>query len=175
MAFEAINFGSTPSPAAKLFMPTHLSKDSMKFESIIEMLKVSQYCINFNKKEDWGYDGCYGYPAAILLLSIVDGIGAHIKGGGDDTKMHFTILNDSEWFNLKLSEKEITTLRKGFRNKLNHELYIDINLVLNKGTFNDKVVETKDDTTILNLVPFFEITKYCVEKMVKKLKLEIIT
>ena len=31
-------------------MAIHLSKDSMKFESMIEMIKVAQYCINFNKK-----------------------------------------------------------------------------------------------------------------------------
>lgn len=156
-------------------MPIHLSKDSMKFESMIEMIKVAQYCINFNKKEDWGFEGCYGYPAAILLLSIVDGIGAHVKGGGDDMKTHFTILNDPEWFDFQLTEEEIEALRKGLRSRLIHQSYMDSNLALNKGSFDDKaIITTKDGVMLLNLVPFFERTKYCVEKIVKTLQLKII-
>lgn len=156
-------------------MPIHLSKDSMKFESLIEMIKVAQYCINFDKKPDWGYEGCYGYPAALLLLCIVDGVGAHIKGGGDDMKIHFTVLNDQEWFNFQLSETELETLRKGLRSRLAHQAYMDVNLVLQKGNYSDRAVNTTGDGLIvMNLVPFFEKTKYCVEKIVKTLKLEII-
>ena len=155
-------------------MPIHLSKESMKFESMIEMIKVAQYCINFNKKKDWGYDGCYGYPAVILLLALVDAIGAHIIGGGDDMKKHFQILNDPEWFDLKLSQEELEALRKGLRSRLVHQSYMDSNLVLNKGDFHNETIETIDEKVILNLVPFFEKTKYCVEKIVKTFKLKII-
>lgn len=147
----------------------------MKFESMIEMIKVAQYCINFNKKEDWGFEGCYGYPAAILLLSLVDGIGAHIKGGGDDTKKHFTILNDPEWFNLQISETEMEALRKGLRSRLVHQSYMDSNLALNKGSYDDRAVVTiKNGIVVLNLIPFFEKTKYCVEKIVKTFEFKIV-
>lgn len=113
----------------------------MKIESLIEMVDVAKYCINFDKlkNENWKIPGCYGYPAALLLLAVVEGIGAHVEGGGDDSKIHFKILNNKDWFNLKLSEPEIDILRRGFRNKLSHQTILKDGLVLNKGNISDVV------------------------------------
>lgn len=156
-------------------MPIHRTKDSMKFESIIEMIKVAEYCINFEKLETWGYRGCYGYPATLLLLAIVDGIGSHINGGSYDTKLNFQILNNPDWYNLGISPDDTEVLRSGYRNKLSHELHIRQNLMVSKGNFTDKVLDNRNGEYNLNLVPFFEISKYCVEKLVRNnLKLEIL-
>ena len=84
-------------------------------------------------------------------------------------------MNDPEWFNLKLCDEEIESLRKGLRIRLTHQLYMDSNLILNKGSLTDKaVIKTKDGIVMLNLVPFFNITNLCVEKIIKTLKLNII-
>lgn len=78
-------------------MAQHRTKNGMIREALQEMIEVAEYCILFEKSnsENWkGYNGCYGYPSAILLLSIVDSVGTLIEGGGDDTKVHFKILNN---------------------------------------------------------------------------------
>ncbi|MEX1064142.1 MAG: hypothetical protein WD898_02195 [Candidatus Paceibacterota bacterium] len=158
-------------------MAWHLSKNSMKFESLLEILEVAEYCVNFDKSKskNWaGWQGCYGYPAALLLLSIVDGVGAHIEGGGDDTKQHFKILNNPKWYNLNLSDEHVETLRKGYRNKLNHENILGDNLVLNLGDPSDEVIISKNEYTILNLKAFLVLTKKVISKLLPDLKLKII-
>jgi len=46
-------------------------------ESLPELLSVSEYCVDFRKDPKiWGSEGCYGYPANILLLAIADAIGS---------------------------------------------------------------------------------------------------
>jgi hypothetical protein len=154
-------------------MATHLTQDSMKWESLREMLEVSEYCINFDKTNKWGISGCYGYPAAILLLSITDSIGAHIKNGGHDTKIHFQILNDIEWYNLNLSEHQIEILRSGYRNKLMHQAIINQGLILSLGSDADPVVIQNDKFVLLNLKPFYLVTKKVVDKFISTLKVKL--
>lgn len=155
-------------------MAIHLTEDSMKSEALREMFEVVKYCIDFDKTSTWGYPGCYGYPAAILLLAIVEGIGAHVKGGGDDTKLHFEILNDPDWFNLNLTDPQIEVLRKGFRNKLTHQSVMAQGLMLKNGNPADMPVVTEGHNTILNLVPFFYLTVKMVGKLTPDLKTKII-
>ena len=54
-------------------MAIHPNLQSMLRESLPEMLLVAKYCIEFRKDTSiWSASGCYGYPAALILLSIAD-------------------------------------------------------------------------------------------------------
>lgn len=51
-------------------MAIHSNLQSMLNESLPEMLLVAKYSVEFQKDTNiWPAPGCYGYPAAILLLS----------------------------------------------------------------------------------------------------------
>lgn len=155
-------------------MAIHFTSDSMKIESLKEMLEVADYCINFDKrKAGWRMSGCYGYPAAILLLAIVDSIGAHVKGGGADTKKHFEILNDPDWYDLRLSAGAMEVLRNDYRNKLTHESIVGANLFLNIGDAENKVLEQIKGYYRLNLKAFLQVSKRVVDKLISSLELSV--
>jgi hypothetical protein len=47
--------------------------------------------VGYQKDENiWGAPGCLGYPSALLLLSIANGIGSYVVGGGN-TEKHFSL------------------------------------------------------------------------------------
>ena len=72
-------------------MAIHPNTQSMLYESLPEMLLVAKYCIEFRKDTSiWPAPGCYGYPAALILLSIVDSIGSYVENG--NVENHFKIL-----------------------------------------------------------------------------------
>lgn len=88
--------------------------------------------------------GILGYPAAILMFSIVDTIGSHFRKsksqplmivGNGSVKIscsgdqHFYILN-SEYFNLELKKDDIKAFYKIGRNALTHNSLIGEELTL---------------------------------------------
>jgi len=150
-------------------MAQHTEKNEMIKEALQEMIEVAEYCIFFEKSNsvNWkGYAGCYGYPSAILLLSIVDSVGTLIEGGGDDTKIHFKILNNAEYYNLALSEEEIEIMRNGFRNKLSHNSHIMEGFAMIPGSDNYKILIKQNGTYFLNLKAFLSVSKKIVEKII---------
>ncbi len=98
--------------------------------------------------------GILGYPAAILMFSIVDTIGSHFRKskvqplmmlGCNSVKIsaqgdqHFYILN-SEYFNLNLGKDDIKAFYKIGRNALNHNSLIGEELTLS-ATYNNPFLE----------------------------------
>jgi hypothetical protein len=137
-------------------------------EALRESLEVAEYCIQFDKQRDsrWpGQSGCYGYPSAILLLCIVDSMGTLIEGGGDDVGKHFQILNNPEFYNLQFTGKELKLLEKEYRNKLTHNAYMRPGIMLNIGKKSDPVLCKMGRYQCLNLVPFLEVTRKSVHKV----------
>ena len=135
-------------------MAIHPSVPSMLQESLPEMLLVAKYCIEFRKNTPpWPAQGCYGYPAALLLLSIVDSIGSYVEQGNIEN--HFNILNNSEYYGLNLAEVEIHTLYKNYRNLLSHNSVIATNVILNIGSNSDLVIQKHGQLYLLNLIPFY--------------------
>jgi len=110
-------------------------------ESLNDTLAAAKYCVEYRKtREEWQENsgGCLSYPAAILLLSIIDAIGSYFKGDNTfkikiDEKIesinskggwqHFKILN-SKYFNQELSQEFIKKLYKSFRSFLVHNSVI---------------------------------------------------
>src|SRR3989344_940232 len=100
-------------------MAIHTNIPSMLQESLPEMLLGAKYCIEFRKdKSFWPAPGCYGYPAALLLLSIVDSIGSYIEQG--NVENHFKVLKNADYYGLSLPGDEIRVLYNKYRNLLIH-------------------------------------------------------
>jgi hypothetical protein len=118
-------------------MAIHETPSSMLKESLDETIEAARYCVDYRKTDKkWGdlaTCGCLGYPAAILLFSIIDSIGSYfrkndiieilIDGKKDRINAagweHFKILN-SKYFNQTLSSDFMKKLYNKFRSCLTH-------------------------------------------------------
>lgn len=136
-------------------MALHPNLQSMLNESLPEMLLVAKYCIAFQKDRSvWNAPGCYGYPAALLLLSVANSIGSYVLGSGN-VKRHFKILNDSDYYSLDFTDVEIGVIYDKYRNLLSHHTVMAVDVGLNIGSISDKVLQNQDKKYWLNLVPFY--------------------
>ena len=127
-------------------------------ESLVEMYLVAKDCINFRKDLNvWGSNGCYGYPAAILLFSIADSIGSYVLGR--TTREHFNILNHNDYYNLNLDTGDIEIIYKSYRCLLTHNAVMAPDTVLDIGQIGDAVFEVVNGVPKVNLTPFLEITR----------------
>lgn len=110
----------------------HATKAGLVAEALNEYVAIARLCIS--SKKDNG--GCFGFPAALLLLSCVDAIGAFyrrregftvtIDGSPakiDGDSKHFYILN-SHLFNLGLTSKQINDIYSDYRCLLVHSAAI---------------------------------------------------
>lgn len=136
-------------------------------ESLIEKILVADYCVKFRKDYNlWRSYGCYGYPAAVLLLSVVDTIGSFVIG--KKTREHFDILDHPDYYNLGLGKKNIDTIYKNYRNLLVHNSVIACGCFLDIGNHSSPVFEIKNKQPYLNLAPLLEINKIVVAKFLSQ-------
>ena len=145
-------------------MAIHPNIQSILYESLPETLLAAKYCVEFRKDENiWPAQGCYGYPAALLLLSITDSIGSYIKQG--NVKNHFQILNDYKYYGLNLTEDEIQIMYDNYRNLLSHHTVLANNVGLKIGTEDSPIIEKQNDRYWLNIVPFYNISVKAVNSL----------
>ncbi len=147
-------------------MAIHSTTASMLKESLPELLYAAKFCAKYRKDcHVWGKfktGGCLGFPAAILLFSIVDSIGSYFRGNKNieitiDSKPtlikgtgseHFKILN-SKYFNQDLSGDCIEALYEKFRSLLVHNSAIGKNTSMNisnggyGGPFQEMTIKTE--------------------------------
>jgi hypothetical protein len=150
-------------------MATHPNLRSMLNESLPEMLLVAKYSIEFQKDTKiWPDPGCYGYPAALLLLSIADSIGSYVEKG--NVKNHFKVLNNPAYYRLSLSDKEIEIMFDNYRNLLSHHSVLSTSVGLSIGSANDPVLQNKNSRYWLNLVPFYNASVKAVNSLLSNTK-----
>jgi hypothetical protein len=143
-------------------MAQHSSVPSLLRESINEYLVVADYCVYYRKDHSiWGSQGCFGYPAALLLLSIADSIGSYVLGGSSED--HFKILNNKDYYNLKLSKDDLELIYKDHRCLLSHNSALSTKVGLSIGENTSNATEQRDGRLYINLLPFLERTKKVVE------------
>lgn len=170
-------------------MTLHSSPASMLKESLDETLEAVSLCVDYRKTESkWGQfqtNGCLGFPAGVLLFSIIDTIGSYyrknkafkikidntwtlINGEGWE---HFKVLN-SKYFKQNLSSEFIKTLYTKFRSNLTHNSTLgkDTLMVMNEMgmrpiTYSSKVFATSEYPTgnKIYIVSIFELYKICKE------------
>ena len=136
----------------------------MLYESLPEFLLVAKYCIEFRKDTSlWPAPGCYGYPAALILLSIVDSIGSYVENG--NVENHFKILNNTEYYDLGLDEESLRVIYNYYRNTLSHHSVLTPNVVLDIGQPGDTIFEKINSIFILKLAPFYDLSVLSVNKL----------
>jgi len=146
-------------------MAIHSSTHSLIHEAMNEYLNIAHHCIMTGKPAG----GCYGFPAALLLFSIVDTIGSYYRGNANfsvkidgkdlkvdgDGKKHYRILNSS-FYNQNLSLKDIEKVYNYYRCLLVHNSALPPNHFLNIGNPTDSLFprDSNDKIRCVNLVPF---------------------
>ncbi len=134
----------------------------MIFMCLDESFEIAKYSIS-NLKVD--KSGCYGFPAAILLLSIVDSIGSYVVGKDKEVnvKNHFEILEDKNYFDPPLNSKARDNIYTFFRCKLVHNATLcfhDSCVLLAENTDNPQCLF---EGNTLYLKPFLEACKNAIE------------
>lgn len=171
-------------------MAIHQNIPSLLKESLKELIFVADYCINYKKENpQWPneqVDGCLGFPASILLFSIVDAIGSYyrkdedfiITVDGDDNKriendsfQHFYILNSDYYDKQGLSEEFIKKIYNNYRCLLVHNAALPVDHFLEIGNLDDKpfAVKTNNgkDIPVVKMVPFLNVSKEAVKKFIQ--------
>jgi len=146
-------------------MALHANKADLVAEALSEYVAVAQICIETNK----GNGGCFGYPAAAMLLICIDSIGSYhrgkegytviiegspmkINGGGNK---HYRILADKDFFDFDLTLKQIEKLYDQYRCLLVHNSALKTGNFLGIGEEDDPPFIFGDDgnITLVNLKP----------------------
>jgi hypothetical protein len=156
-------------------------------ESMLEILLAAHNCIAFDKRRviGWtaGSQGCLGYPAAILLFSLVDAIGSYYEGtsitfpDGSTTLIqypshHFYVL-DAAHFDLSLTKDEITSIYSAYRCLLTHNNVLASGHSIDIGSESDQPFLTNVDESDkafverVNLLPFLTLCTSAVESFLK--------
>lgn len=147
-------------------MVRHSSPTSLIQEAMSEYLDIAHHCIMNGKPTG----GCFGFPAALLLFSVVDAIGSYYRGNnsfvvtidgksksidGDGNK-HYRILNSPNYYKMALSEKDIERVYN-YRCLLVHNAALLPNHFLAIGKQTDPVFSRENNSNIkgVNLIPFY--------------------
>jgi len=151
-------------------------------ESLPEIIKAAKYCIEYRKNNG----GCLGYPAAILLFTIVDSIGSYFYKNKEienitkkkedyinsDSWEHFKILK-TNYFNQNLSPKNIKDIYYNFRCKLSHNTVLgkDSRMIIDNTAGNIFTFKKKSDgeeEIIISINKLFKLCEEAVNKFLKK-------
>jgi hypothetical protein len=167
-------------------MAHHDTPASMLKESLFETLEAAKYCSDYRKTDDkWGdfkTGGCLGYPAAILLFSIIDSIGSYFRKEksfkitidstqqtiDSDGWQHLKILN-SKYFNQNLSLEFMKALYSKFRSFLTHNSILGKNSIMimnnnsiNQNIYNEAFFKGKDsDGNDVYVISIKELCELC--------------
>jgi hypothetical protein len=163
-----------------------VNKNAMPIEilkvSLPEIIEAAKFCVNHRKKNG----GCLGYPAAILLFSIIDSIGSYFKENNNikiiiDGKSnitikkaseHFRILN-SKYFNQNLSARNIEKIYSDFRCCLTHNSVLAIGSSMTISNNSGNVFEIRkkphdEDEIIISITDLFNLCEDAVNKFLKE-------
>ena len=155
-------------------MAIHQKQADQQIEAISENLKVVNYCLHYNKNDSQIHKDftvpCLGYPAAILLCSLIDTIGSFFRGSQSVIMVdsqpktietafdHFLILNHNFLFNLNLSGKTIFDFYSTYRSKLTHNNSLPTNNFLIATSAANPIfrLNSNDEVEFIDLVPLYK-------------------
>jgi hypothetical protein len=166
-------------------MAVHQNIMSLLRESVSEYIYIADYCVSFIKDSQRGPQqtgGCLGYPAAVMLFSIIDVIGSFhrqdlkciVNVDGKNTIIrkggfqHFYILN-SPYYGQSLGEQTIRKLYDNFRNSLFHNAALPPGNFLTKGP-GDIPFPIINGKPSINLIPFLALSKKAVDMFLNNLE-----
>jgi hypothetical protein len=152
-------------------MSINIDYKKLTILSLKENIITVEFCINFNKSHKHelgiGENGCLGFPAIILLSSIIDTIGSYfedtettIKINGKEESIknvlgHFYILNHEKLFNLNLDIQTISDFYVKYRSPLTHNNTLPPNTSIDLGNETEDIFEINDkkEVTQVRLIP----------------------
>lgn len=166
----------------------HSDKIELLKESLVEMIHVAEYSINYRKKDKniWGTNaggGGLGFPSSVLLFSVIDCIGSVFSRNNDfkiiiegkarvinNTSQHIYILN-SKYFNLDLSQIDLENIYTNIRGALTHNSIMPEGYSLQIGEnenlpFNIAINELGKRIYFVNLIPLLNLTRKAVELLI---------
>lgn len=159
-------------------MAIHNSTDSLIHEALTEYLAIAEHCITTGKPTG----GCYGFPTALLLFSIVYAIGSFYRGNKsftiivdqkkttiNGTDSHYFILN-SNYYGQTLTGKDIRRLYEYYRCLLVHNAALAPYHFLDIGNPTDHpFVKCNGSKHVdhVNLRPFLDLSHLAVTKFLK--------
>jgi hypothetical protein len=125
--------------------------ESMSREAIEEYLDVSYYCVTTRKPEG----GAYGYPAILLLFSVIDALG----GYAGYPEHSFGALKD---IFPGLTDTQITHLKNWYRNLPAQQAIIMPGTAISVELLGDAIeLNAAGEPTHIRLLPFWEsVAKY---------------
>lgn len=172
-------------------MAIHHEKVGLLKESLLEMLHVAEYAVTYGKtdKAKWADNatgGILGYPAVVVLFSIIDCLGSVFAGDSKFTvpidgknghirnaSQHIYILN-SKYFNLDLSQVDLDNIYDNVRSTLTHNSILPEGYILQTGEnenlpFNIAINEFDKRIYFINVIKLYEFTKRAVEEFMSDL------
>lgn len=172
-------------------MAIHFEKVGVLKESLVEMIHIADYCVTYNKtdRDKWGTNatgGILGFPATVILFSIIDCLGSVFSGDRNfkitidkqqryikDTPQHIYILN-SKYFSLDLSQTDLDNIYKNVRCTLTHNSLLPEGYILQIGTnekspFKIGINQLDKRIYLINLIPLFNATKKAVDNFIADL------
>ncbi len=172
-------------------MAIHREKVELLKESLLEMLHVAEYAVTSRKtdKAKWGDNatgGILGYPAVVVLFSIIDCLGSVFAGDNKfsvsidgknrhimNASQHIYILN-SKYFNLDLSQMDLDNIYDNVRSTLTHNSLLPEGYILQTGEkenlpFNIAINEFDKRIYFINVIKLYEFTKRAIEEYVSDL------
>jgi hypothetical protein len=143
-------------------MAIHQKVETMAIEVIDEYLAIAEYCVNTPKP---GGDGVYGYPAVLLLFSVLDAFSDY-RGY---PRHSFRALRD---FQPRLSNTQVTQLSKWFRHPLSHQAVImaGTKLSMEEG---EPFEFAGDEPVHIRVRPFFQLVKKAWQQFLAESKISV--
>lgn len=169
-------------------MAIYREKVGLLKEGLIEMLHVAEYTVTYRKTDrakwaDNATGGILGYPAVVVLFSIIDCLGSIFTGDNTFTipidkknkcirsaNQHIYIFN-SKYFNLNLSEIDLNNIYNNVRSTLTHNLLLPEGYILQTGEnenlpLNIAINEFDKSIYFINVIKLYEFTKRAIEEFI---------
>ena len=130
-------------------MGVHNDLPSMSREAIEEYLAIAHHCVTTNKSDG----GLYGYPAALLLFSVVDALSNYARHPKHSFGAMKSILP-------KLSDRQIRQLAQWYRHLLSHQAVIMPGTIMSPEAIGDPIEMNNDgEPTLIRVKPLYEAIK----------------
>ena len=129
-------------------MAVHQTPEGMAIEAIKEYLAIAEYCVNTTKP---GSEGVYGYPAVLLLFSVLDALSNYLG----HPKNSFGALKTLQ---PQLSDRQVKQLKDWYRNLPSHQAMImpGTKLSLDEG---DPFDIAEEEPIHIRVRPFYRLVK----------------
>jgi hypothetical protein len=146
-------------------MAHHQTPESMLRESLSEIVRAAEWCIQTSKPAA-PRGSVYGYPGAVLLCAAIASIGSWVTAKRGARQQFTAALADERFFDLGIDPHTADLVYDRVRNLLSHNAILAEATTLAVGESNDPPIVRKGNRITINLVPLLERTRSAVEKLV---------